>query len=101
MARPLVEELFFCGFPYLVIPISTFLSLHLLYCLLYNNVLLKIKQARNPGMVQKRIANSGGRTDGTDGINGIDGTVGTDGADVKIDTDPLQTFYFMVFYVGR
>ena len=48
-------------------------------------------------MVQKRIANSGGRTDLTDGINGIDGTVGTDGTDVKIDTDPLQTFYFMVF----
>ena len=52
-------------------------------------------------MVQKRIANSGGRTDGTDGINGIDGTVGTDGTDVKIATVPMQSFYFMVFYVGR
>ena len=56
------------------------------------------KQARNPGTVQKRIANSGGRTDGTDRIDRIDGI---DGTDVKIDTDPTQSFYFMVFYVGR
>ena len=30
------------------------------------------KQVRNPGTVEKRIANSGGRTDGTDGIDGTD-----------------------------
>ena len=36
------------------------------------------KQARNPGTVQKRIANSGGRTDGTDRIDRIDGIDGTD-----------------------
>ena len=71
------------------------------------------KQARNPGTVEKRIANSGGRTDGIDGINGINGidgtdetdgavgTDGTDGTDRKIATDPMQSFYFMVFYVGR
>ena len=33
-----------------------------------------IKQAPNPWTVEKRIANSGGRTDGIDGIDGIDGT---------------------------
>ena len=54
-----------------------------------------IKEARNQGTIQKRIANSGGRTDGTDRIDRIDGT------DVKIATDPTQSFYFMVFYVGR
>ena len=37
------------------------------------------KQAWNPGMVEKRIANSGGRIDGTDGIDGVDGTDETDG----------------------
>ena len=60
-----------------------------------------IKQARNPGTVEKRIANSGGPTDCTDRIDGIDGTVGTDGTDKEIATDPMQSFYFMVFYVGR
>ena len=30
-------------------------------------------------MVEKRIANSGGRTDGIDGMDWIDKTVGTDG----------------------
>ena len=29
-------------------------------------------------MVEKRIANSGGRTDGTDGFEGTDGTDGID-----------------------
>ena len=53
-----------------------------------------IKQARNPGTVEKRIANSGGPTDWTDRIDGIDGTL-------EIATDPMQSFYFMVFYVGR
>ena len=33
-------------------------------------------QARNPGTVEKRIANSGGRHDGTDGTDETDGTVG-------------------------
>ena len=32
-------------------------------------------------MVEKRIANSGGRTDGTDGFEGTDETDGTDGID--------------------
>ena len=61
------------------------------------------KQARNPGTVQKRIANSGGRTDGTEGIDGIDGTdetdgtVGNDGIDGidgtngKIATDSMKS----------
>ena len=56
------------------------------------------KQARNAGTVEKRIANSGGLTDGIDGIDGTDETEGTDG---KIATDPMQScywqFYFMVF----
>ena len=56
------------------------------------------KQARNLGTVQKRIANSGGRTEGTDWIDRIDGI---DGTDMKIATDPTQSFYFMVFYVGE
>ena len=43
------------------------------------------KQARNPGTVEKRIANSGGRTDGTVGTDEIDGTDG------KIATDPMQS----------
>ena len=34
------------------------------------------KQARNPGTVEKWIANSGGQTDGTDGIDGINGIGG-------------------------
>ena len=57
------------------------------------------KQARNPGTVDKRIANSGGRTDGT---------FRTERTDGKIATDSMQSFppcywqfYFMVFYVGR
>ena len=53
-------------------------------------VCYKLKQARNPGTVEKSIANSGGRTYRTDWIDGIDrtdrtdetdGTVGTDGSD--------------------
>ena len=45
------------------------------------------KQARNPGTVEKRIANSDGRNDGTEGVDrtdgtdGIDGTYGIDGTD--------------------
>ena len=41
----------------------------------------KYKQARNPGTLQKRIANSGGRTDETDRIDRIDWIDGTDGID--------------------
>ena len=51
-------------------------------------------QARNPGMVEKRLANSGGRTDGIDGIDGTDETGGTDGTygiDGRIATDPMQS----------
>ena len=39
------------------------------------------KQARNPETVEKRIANSGRRTDGTDGFEGTDETDGTYGID--------------------
>ena len=67
---------------------------------------LKKKQARNPGMVEKSIANSRGRTDGTDWTDGIDGIEGTDetdgtdgtdgidgidGTDGRIATDPMQS----------
>ena len=38
-----------------------------------------IKQARNPGTVENRIANYGGQTDGNDGFDGNDGIDGTDG----------------------
>ena len=40
-----------------------------------------IKQVRNPGTDEKRIANSGGRTDGTEGTDGTDGIDGIDGID--------------------
>ena len=44
-------------------------------------MLYMYKQARNPGTVEKMIANYGGRTDGNDGFNGIDGIDGIDGTD--------------------
>ena len=64
------------------------------------NTKAKHKQARNPETIQKRIANSGGRTDGTEGIDGIDGTDetdetvgndGNDGTDGKIATDSMKS----------
>ena len=53
----------------------------------YQNNLLLTKQARNPGTVEKRIANSGGRTDGTDRFDRIDGIAGIDGTDKTDETD--------------
>ena len=57
---------------------STF-WLDVVFLTLYNKGFLK--QARNPGTVEKSIANSGGRTDGTDGFEWIEGTDGTDETD--------------------
>ena len=69
----------------------------LIFHIVYKHVHTQ-KQVRNPRTVEKRIANSGGRTDrtdrtgrieginGIDGIDGIDGTDGTDGTDGKITT---------------
>ena len=44
-------------------------------------LLQETKQARNPGTVEKRIANCGGRTVGTNGFDGIDGIDGIDGTE--------------------
>ena len=66
----------------------------LIFHIVYKHVHTQ-KQARNPRTVEKRIANSGGRTDRTgriEGINGIDeidGTDGTDGTDGKITTNSM------------
>ena len=48
-------------------------------------------------MVEKRIANSGGQTEGIDGSDETAGTVGIDG---KIATDPMQSLspgYWLCF----
>ena len=47
----------------------------------------KIKQARYPGTAEKRIANSGDRTDGIKGTDRTDETDGTDGTDGIDGTD--------------
>jgi len=46
-------------------------------CSIHNKLFI-LKQAQNPGMVEKRITTSDGWTDGIDGIDGIGGTDGTD-----------------------
>ena len=55
------------------------------------------KQARN---WEKRIANSGGRTDWTDGIDGIDRIDGIDGTTETDRTDGIDGMQLWM-YVGR